>query len=114
MQEEIISIITDDIPLIPTTQTRSWEAPEDEDAIRQKVEISVNKLEQEMARFLHVVHRLFNRAEQEADKKPGMRLDEIVLSVEINGEGKVSLIGSSAKASGKGAITLKFKRAELG
>jgi hypothetical protein len=42
-----------------------------------------------------------------------MHLDEIELSVEINGEGKVSLIGSGAKAGGKGAITLKFKRTEL-
>jgi ArsR family metal-binding transcriptional regulator len=77
---------------------------EDEDPTNHKVEISVNKLEQEMGRFLHVVHRLFNRAEQEADKKPGMRLDEIVLSVEINGEGKVSLIGSSAKATVRSLI----------
>ncbi|WP_155960650.1 Pepco domain-containing protein [Fischerella sp. PCC 9605] len=33
------------------------------------------------------------------------------LSVEINGEGKISLLGiGSAKAGGKGAMTFKFKR----
>ena len=37
-------------------------------------------------------------------------LDEIELSVEINGEGKISLLGNGAKAGGKGAIKLKFKR----
>ncbi|MHC5611857.1 MAG: Pepco domain-containing protein [Nostoc sp.] len=112
MQEETISIITDDIPLTPVAETRSWEVPA-EATIKHKIEISVDKLEQEMGRFLHIVHRLFQRAEQEADKKSGMQLDEIELSVEINGEGKVSLIGSGAKAGGKGAITLKFKRPEL-
>lgn len=110
MQEETISIVTDDIPL--TTETRSWEAPLE--AAKYKVEISVDKLEQEMGRFLHIVGRLFQRAEVEVEKKSRMRLDEIELSVEINGEGKISLIGSGAKAGGKGAITLKFKPQELG
>jgi ArsR family metal-binding transcriptional regulator len=110
MQEETISIITDESP---TIDTRSWEAPPEVDA-KYKVEISVDKLEQEMGRFLHIVSRLFQRAEVEAERKSGMRLDEIELSVEINGEGKISLIGSGAKAGGKGAITLKFKRQELG
>jgi hypothetical protein len=43
-----------------------------------------------------------------------MQLDEIELSVEINGEGQVSLIGTGTKVGGKGAIKLKFKRSELG
>ncbi|MBW4429618.1 MAG: hypothetical protein KME50_35985 [Nostoc desertorum CM1-VF14] len=110
MEEDTISIVTDDIPL--ATETRSWEAPPE--AVNSKVEVSVSKLEQEMAQFLHSVSRLFQRAEVEAKKTSGMRLDEIELSVEINGEGKVSLIGNGAKAGGKGAITLKFKRQELG
>lgn len=112
MQEETISIVTDDIPLVPTAETRSWEISNDEASTKQKVEINVNKLEHEMGRFLQVVHRLFYRAEQESGQKSGMQLDEIELSVEINGEGQVSLIGSGAKAGGKGAITLKFKRIE--
>jgi hypothetical protein len=110
MQEEIISIVTDNVQF--TAETRTWEAPS-EGATKYKVEISADKLEQEMGRFLQIVSRLFKRAEIETEKKPGIHLDEIELSVEINGEGKVSLIGSGAKAGGKGAITLKFKRTEL-
>ncbi|HEY9632070.1 MAG TPA: hypothetical protein V6D14_01605 [Coleofasciculaceae cyanobacterium] len=113
MPEETISIVTENTTQQPTAPTRSWEVTP-ETSIRQKVEVGVEKLEQEMTHFLQVVGRLFNRAEQEASKKPGMQLDEIELSVEINGEGKVSLIGSGAKAGGKGAIKLKFKRAEAG
>jgi len=37
-------------------------------------------------------------------------LDEIELSVEVNGEGKISILGNGAQAGGKGAINLKFKR----
>jgi hypothetical protein len=44
-----------------------------------------------MARFVQVVGRLFNRAEQEPNKKPGMKLDETEVTVEINSEGKMSL-----------------------
>lgn len=67
-----------------------------------------------MASFVSVVSRLFNRAEQQADKKSGMQLDEIELSsVEISAEGEVKLVGTGAKAAGRGAIKLKFKRAYL-
>ncbi len=110
MPEETISIITDEPPV---AETRSWEAPSDT-LSRHKRDISVDKLEQEMARFVQVVGRLFNRAEQEANKKPGMQLDEIEVTVEINSEGQMSLLGTGAKVGGKGGITLKFKRSELG
>ncbi len=117
MPEETILIVTDDTAQMPvdTRETRSWESPS-EPPSRHKAakEITVEKLEQEMTHFLQVVGRLFSRAEQEAARKPGMQLDEIELSVEISGEGKVMLVGTGAKAAGKGAITLKFKRAELG
>jgi len=76
------------------------------------VKISADKLEAEMSHFLQVVGRLFSRAEQQAKVNSGMQLEEIELSVEISGEGQVKLIGSGAKASGKGAIKLTFKRQE--
>jgi hypothetical protein len=76
------------------------------------VKVRVEKLEQEMTSFLQVVGRLFNRAEQQAHGKSGMQLDEIELSVEISGEGEVKLVGTGGKAAGKGAIKLKFKRAQ--
>ncbi len=74
------------------------------------VKVSADKLEQNMTSFLQVVGRLFSRAEQQANSQ--MQLEEIELSVEINGEGEVKLIGSGVKASGKGAIKLTFKRQE--
>lgn len=115
MQEETILIVTDDTlqTSVDMRETRSWESPSEPPSGHKAKEITVEKLEQEMSHFLQVVSRLFNRAEQEAAKKPGMQLNEIELSVEISAEGKVMLIGTGAKAAGKGAITLKFKRAEL-
>jgi hypothetical protein len=40
----------------------------------------------------------------------GLALDEVELSVEINGQGQVSILGSSGTLSNRGAINLKFKR----
>lgn len=116
MQEETILVVTDDTPQasVDTRETRSWESSSEISSSHKAREITVEKLEQEMSHFLQVVGQLFNRAEREAAKKPGMQLEEIELSVEISGEGKVMLMGTGAKAAGKGAITLKFKRAELG
>ncbi len=76
------------------------------------VKVSVEKLEQEMSHFLQVVGQIFHRAEQQVNARSGIQLDEIELSVEISGEGEVKLIGNGAKAGGKGAIKLKFKRVE--
>jgi hypothetical protein len=76
------------------------------------VKVSVEKLQQEMTRFLQVVESLFNQAQQKTKLDSGMQLEEIELSVEISGEGEVKLIGNGAKASGKGAIKLTFKRKE--
>jgi hypothetical protein len=42
-----------------------------------------------------------------------MCLDEVELAVEISAEGEVKLV-AGGKAAGRGAITLKFKRAERG
>lgn len=39
-----------------------------------------------------------------------MELDEIELSVEVNGEGQLSLLGSGAKVGSSGAMTLHFKK----
>jgi hypothetical protein len=76
------------------------------------VKVPTQKLEQEMTHFLQVVGRLFKNAENQAKVNSGMQLAEIELSVEISGEGEVKLIGNGAKAGGKGAIKLTFKRQE--
>jgi hypothetical protein len=82
--------------------------------VENAVQVDAEKLEQEMSRFLLVVDKVFTRAEEQTQvktgKKSGMQLDEIELTVEINGEGQVKLLGSGAKAGGKGGIKLTFKR----
>jgi hypothetical protein len=113
--EGTIWVVTDDTPEQPTGNNRgkNYREVPSESFVERGTKVSVQKLEQEMASFVSVVSRLFNRAEQQADKQSGMRLDEIEISVEISGEGEVKLVGTGAKAAGKGAITLKFKRTEL-
>ncbi|MBD2361120.1 hypothetical protein H6G36_07990 [Anabaena minutissima FACHB-250] len=116
-----IWIVTDEAPQIAVTDgvkgisgnTRSWReetTTETTKSVGNAVKVSTQKLEQEMTHFLEVVGRLFNRAEQQANG--GMQLDEIELSVEISAEGEVKLIGNGAKAGGKGAIKLVFRRQE--
>ncbi|MBD2359228.1 hypothetical protein H6G41_32375 [Tolypothrix sp. FACHB-123] len=77
----------------------------DSGVIRRKVEVS--ELKQEMKGFLQAMQEMLDEAEEPSSK---MQLDEVELSVEINGEGKVSLFGLGGKAGGKGAMTFKFKR----
>ena len=71
-------------------------------------EVNVDTLEAEMGHLIDVVQRLLTRAEQKSQSE--IALDEIELSVEINGNGKISILGTGAQAGGKGAIKLKFKR----
>lgn len=73
-----------------------------------RVPVPLEKLKREMTDFLQVVGELFSEAER---RNSGMQLEEIELSVKINGEGQVSLLGiGGTKAGGEGGITLKFKR----
>lgn len=76
------------------------------------VKVSSQKLEAEMSNFLQVVGRLFNRAQKQVNQESGLKLDEIELTVEINGEGEVKLLGTGGKAGTKGGITLRFKRTD--
>jgi hypothetical protein len=75
--------------------------------------VDPEKLKQEWNRTMRIVGQLIQQAEQEAGGSFGMQLDEVTLAVEINGKGQVNLLGAcSSEASGKGGVTLKFKRAE--
>lgn len=70
--------------------------------------VEVGKLKQEMQGFLQAMREMLDEADQPDSK---IQLDEIELSVEINGEGQISLFGiGGGKAGGKGAMTFKFKR----
>lgn len=121
-----IWIVTDDTPQISlpdgtkggNTRGGGWgEETRSSDGIKSAetaVQVDAEKLEQEMSRFLLVVDKVFTSAEQQTKaksaNKSGMQLDEIELSVEINGEGQVKLLGSGTKAGAKGGIKLTFKR----
>ncbi len=128
MDEDTVRIVTDDAPqiLAPDGSKMGIEGlgpyyfqddeapkPKGKDAGEVGVHnVKVRKLEEEMGHLMQVVERLFNRTQQQGNKKPAMQLDEIELSVEINGEGQMSILGTGGKAGGKGAITLKFKRTD--
>ena len=77
---------------------------------RDTIQLSSQDLEKKMSSFLEMVGRVFSAAEKDAKKTAGMCLDEIELSAEIGIEGEIRFIGSGAKANGKSAIKLKFKR----
>ncbi|WP_414543712.1 MULTISPECIES: hypothetical protein [Nostocaceae] len=73
-----------------------------------KRKVEVSKIKQEMKGFLQAMREMLDEAEEPNSK---MQLDEVELSVEINGEGQISLFGiGGGKAGGKGAMTFKFKR----
>ena len=122
--EETIWIVTDDIPQIEiresvrggVTRGGDWDEDVKRDSgsrgVGDAVKVSAEKLEQEMTRFLQVLGKVFSHAEAQAKVNSKMQLEEIELSVEISGEGEVKLLGSGAKAGGKSAIKLTFKRKE--
>ena len=74
--------------------------------VRKRVPLDANALKTQMDGLLSVVGDLFNHADQQT----GMKLTEVELSVEINGEGQVSIIGMGGTIGNTGAITLKFTR----
>ncbi len=59
-----------------------------------------------MENMIAIVNDLFSQA----DTSTGLRLEEVELSVEINAEGQLSLVGNGAKLGNSGGITLKFSR----
>jgi hypothetical protein len=76
-------------------------------AATERSQVDVSKLKLEMKGFLKAMREMLDEADLPSAK---IRLDEVELSVEINGEGQVSLFGVGGKAGGKGAMTFKFKR----
>jgi hypothetical protein len=80
-----------DQPLIPT---------------RKRIPIDAAALKTQINGLLQVVSEVFDRAQQQT----GLQLNEVELTVEINAEGQVSILGNGGKLANKGGITLKFKR----
>ena len=75
--------------------------------VAERSQVEVGKLKGEMKGFLKAMREMLDEADPPESK---IRLDEVELSVEINGEGQVSLLGTGGKAGGKGTMTFKFKR----
>ena len=70
--------------------------------------ISVTKLEKGMSDFLQALGQVIDSAKERANSLGQTKLSEVEISVEINSEGKFSLLGSGAKVGGSGAMTLRF------
>jgi hypothetical protein len=84
--------------------------------------VPVERLEQEMEKLVAVMNRMVSHAELtppaeapdpasvEPAKAKSLRLNQIKLTVEVNGEGGLSILGTGGKIGGKGGITLTFSR----
>lgn len=73
---------------------------------RQRVSLDANALKTQMEGLLAIINSLFDQATTQT----GLQLNEVELSVEINAEGQVSLVGNGVKLGNTGGITLKFVR----
>ena len=113
MTEDYIWVVTDETDEVPlsTEGQRGWGEEVRKRISRFKeVRLPVSQLEQNMTQFLKMVGRLFKQVNQEVNSSD-MKLEEVELSVEISVEGELKLV-AGGKASGKGAITLKFVRSD--
>jgi hypothetical protein len=75
--------------------------------------VKAETLAAQMSQFVRVIGRVFADAQKQIDPQAGLQLDEIKLAVDISAKGEIKLLGTGIETSGKGAIELKFKRAEL-
>jgi hypothetical protein len=113
MTDDYIWIITDEPKAAePIEGQRGWgEEVRKRVSGLKEVQLPVSQLEQNMNQFLQLIGRLFKQVDQQIGSESDMKLDEVELSVEIGAEGEVKLV-AGGKATGKGAITLKFKRSD--
>jgi hypothetical protein len=82
--------------------------------LKQPREFPVEKLKSEMTHLYAVMTEVFEQLQPKSEEKPhsdALRLEEIELSVEIDSQCNVGIVGfGGAGVGGKGAITLTFKR----
>ena len=79
--------------------------------LRQKA-VPFTTLKRNMDDFLRTMGELFDQAA--AVEWAGMELNEIELSVEINGKGNISIVGIGGEVGSTGAVVLKFRRKTVG
>lgn len=75
-----------------------------------EISVDAEKLKSKMSNFIKIITMVVNESQEVVGEKSGMQLDEVKLTVEISGEGEFKLLGTGAKAGGKGALELVFKR----
>ena len=107
MTEPNIIIVTNNTEDLEVDGQRGWGNVQQR--LSKAAVIPISVLEQNMNCFLQVTGRLFRQVDQQIETQSDLRLDEVELQVEISGKGEVKLV-AGGEASGKGTITLKFKR----
>ncbi|MTJ11049.1 hypothetical protein FJR11_00230 [Anabaena sp. UHCC 0187] len=90
-----------------TTEEQIIVTKEKDKVIITRRKVEVTKLKQEMRGFIQAMRECLDEADTDDSK---IRLDEVEVSVEVNGEGQFSLFGTGGKVGGKGSLTFKFKR----
>jgi hypothetical protein len=77
------------------------------------VKLDPEIIKEQMAKFVRTVGWVFQQANAEVPPELGLALEEVELSVKINGKGQVQLI-AGGEAGAEAGITLKFKRTSKG
>ena len=75
-------------------------------AKRKRISLDAQALKVQISSMLAIMDDVFN----EANARTGLRLDEVELSVEINAEGQISIVGNGGKLGNTGGMTLRFTR----
>jgi hypothetical protein len=112
MSEEFLLIVTsdtDDATSIEGIGERGWGQVREK--LNKAAEIPISVLEKNMNSFLQMTGRLFKQVDKQFGEQSDLRLNEVELQLEISGKGEVKLF-AGGEASGKGVITLKFKRSQ--
>ena len=83
--------------------------------LQQRVGIKPSVLKAQLQQMKGVVDDVFTEDVQNttSETRSGLQLEEITLSVQVNGKGELSILGSGGELGGSGGITLKFSRPKL-
>lgn len=79
---------------------------------RQRIGVDSGKLKSQLQDLVATVNELFdvNQPNPITEPAPGLQLEEITLSVQVNAKGELSILGTGGEIGGSGGITLKFAR----
>ena len=109
-EEKGIWIITsEEMDTIEDSKSIGADYGDEEETKLKQAYVSAEDLNANLKEFLEVIEEAIDQADK---PKPASKfqLDELELSVEVNGKGKLCLWGTGGELGGKGAIKLKFKR----